>query len=128
MIGGACRAWASPGADLYAAAQRVMLRLGRYTPRARALRERYDSGQYRNLDELGATDDITGGRASQLMNLLLLAPGIIAALDVPMERASRLSEREFRKIARMFEHEDQRVVFGRMVRAVGAPSCRIATP
>ena len=87
--------------------------------RARALRERYDSGQYRNLDELGATEGITGGRASQLMNLLLLAPEIIAALDVPKERAPRLSERELRKIARLFEHEEQRAVFGRMVRAMG---------
>ena len=30
MIGGACGAWASPGAALNAAAQRVTLRLGRY--------------------------------------------------------------------------------------------------
>ncbi len=87
--------------------------------RARALRERYDSGQYRNLDELGATEGITGGRASQLMNLLLLAPDIIAALDVPKEQAPRLSERELRRIARLFEHEEQRAVFGRMVRALG---------
>lgn len=86
--------------------------------RARTLRERYDSGQYRNLDELGATEGITGGRASQLMNLLLLAPDIIAALDVPKERAPRLSERELRRIARLFEHEEQLAVFERMVAAV----------
>lgn len=91
--------------------------------RARALRERYDSGQYRNLDELGATEGITGGRASQLMNLLLLAPDIIAALDVPKEQAPRLSERELRRIARLFEHEEQRAVFGRMVSAVNSRGC-----
>jgi hypothetical protein len=88
--------------------------------RARALRERYDSGQYRNLDELGATEGITGGRASQLMNLLLLAPGIIATLDVPKDEAPRLAEREVRRLARIVDHEEQRAAFGRMVRAVGA--------
>jgi hypothetical protein len=76
-------------------------------------------GQCRNLHDLGATEGITGARATQLMNLLL-SPEIIAAVDVPKERAPRLSERELRKIARLFEHGEQRVVFGRMVRAVGA--------
>jgi hypothetical protein len=64
-------------------------------------------------------EGITGGRASQLMSLVLLVPKIIAALNVPKQRAPRLSERELRKIARLFEHDEQRVVFGRIVRAVG---------
>jgi hypothetical protein len=57
---------------------------------------------------------------SHLLNLLLLAPEVIAALDVPKEEAPRLAEREVRRLARIVDHEEQRVAFGRMVRAVSS--------
>lgn len=86
--------------------------------RARHLHDRYASGEYRTLDELGAAEGVSASRVSQLLNLLLLAPEVIAALDVPKEMAPRLAEREVRKIARIVDQGEQRVVFGRMVRAV----------
>lgn len=86
--------------------------------RARRLRDLYATGNYRSLNELGKADGISGARASALLNMLLMAPEVIAQLDVPKEEAPRLAEREVRRLARMLDHGEQRVVFERMVRAV----------
>lgn len=55
-----------------------------------------------------------------LLNLLLLAPEIIAAPDAPKERAPRLAERDARRPARVVDHEEPRAMLGRMVAALSA--------
>lgn len=109
------------GALLHVRDSRKVARLAGFQhlfARARALRDRYATGQYRTLGELAATEGVSAPRASQLLNMLLLAPDIIAALDVPKEQAPQLAEREVRRLARIVDHEEQRRVFVRMVGAV----------
>lgn len=90
--------------------------------RARELNGRWATGEYRTLGDLAKTEGVTAQRVSQLSNLLLLAPEIIVALDVQKDEAPRLAEREVPRLARIVDHEEQRVAFGRMVRAVARSS------
>jgi hypothetical protein len=83
--------------------------------RARLLRDRFDTGAYRTIAELGATEGLSCARASCLLNLLGLAPDIIARCDVPKAEAPPLTERELRRIARIVEHDAQRAAFERLL-------------
>ncbi len=109
------------GALVHVADSRKVARLAGFQhlfARARELNARWATGEYRTLGDLAKTEGVTAQRVSQLLNLLLLAPEIIVALDVPKEEAPRLAEREIRRLARIVDHGEQRAAFGRMVRAV----------
>src|SRR5204863_10079425 len=85
------------GALLNVADSRKVARLAGFQhlfARARELSERWATTEYRTLGDLAKTEGVSTARVSQLLNLLCLAPEIIAALDVPKEEAPRLAERE----------------------------------
>ena len=63
---------------------------------------------------MGQSDGLSGARVSQLLNLLHLAPQIIAALDVPDDECPKgVSKKEVRAIARLRDHEEQVAQFER---------------
>ncbi len=80
--------------------------------RARRLQKLWDTGAYDSLRELGRAEGVTGCRVSQLMNLLHLAPEILAVLDVPEEElAPGITKTAVREIARLRSQEAQVVAF-----------------
>lgn len=54
--------------------------------RARWYEALLESGEHESLSSLGRAEGITGARGGQALMFLHLAPEIIAALDVPLER------------------------------------------
>lgn len=82
--------------------------------RARRYQALWDSGAYDSLEDLGRPDGITGNRVSQLMNLLHLAPEILAVLDVSEEQLpGGVRKQDVRAIARLRSHEEQVGTFRR---------------
>ena len=82
--------------------------------RARRLQKLWDTGAYDSLKALGRVDGVTGARVSQLLNLLHLAPEILAVLDVPEDEVpSGIKKTEVRAIARLRGHDAQRRAFAK---------------
>lgn len=80
--------------------------------RARRLQKLWDTGAYDSLKALGRDEGVTGARVSQLLNLLHLAPEILAVLDVPEEEVpAGITKSELRAIARLRGHDAQRRAF-----------------
>jgi len=80
--------------------------------RARRLQKLWNTGAYDSLKALGRDEGVTGARVSQLLNLLHLAPEILAVLDVPEEEVpAGVMKSEVRAIARLRGHDAQRRAF-----------------
>lgn len=86
--------------------------------RARRFRRMLDEGEVGSLEDLGRREGLTGGRVAQLLNLLHLAPEIIAVVDVPADQVPKgVSERKLRKVARLHDGDEQVWAFRRLVSA-----------
>lgn len=82
--------------------------------RARRLQKLWDTGAYDSLKALGRDEGVTGARVSQFLNLLHLAPEILAVLDVPEEEVQAgITKSEVRGIARLRGHDAQRRAFAK---------------
>jgi len=82
--------------------------------RARRLQKLWDTGAYDSLKALGRDEGVTGARVSQLLNLLHLAPEILAVLDVPEEEVpAGVKKADVRAIARLRGHDAQRRAFAK---------------
>ena len=59
------------------------------------------------MADLARHEKVSAARVSQLLNLLDLAPEILAAIDVPPGEEPAVTERELRGIAVMLDHGRQ---------------------
>lgn len=83
--------------------------------RARRYRALWNSGEVVSLAEIGRREGIGGERVGQILNLLHLAPEIIAVLDVPPEGCpAEVGKREMRRIGQMRDHGEQIAEFRRL--------------
>ena len=76
-----------------------------------------DAGEVKNAAELASRHGVTRARISQLMNLLRLAPEILAYIDGLDGTEGRLylTPRRLRDIALLDDHDAQRVRFRDLV-------------
>jgi len=82
--------------------------LAAHLARARELQLLVESGRFASISAIGKHEGMSGTRVSQLLGLLDLHPDIIVAIDVPVEEAPGVTEKELRVIARMGEREQMR--------------------
>ncbi len=86
--------------------------------RARRYQAALEAGEFSSLEELGRNEGLTGGRVAQLLNLLHLAPEIIAVVDVPAaECPAGVSEKKLRAIARLQDQDAQVWAYAELRRA-----------
>jgi hypothetical protein len=81
------------------------------------LQEMIDRGEIRDYVDIARLGYITRARASQIMNLTLLAPDIQEAIlftEQAIPTGLRLSERDLRSVSKLIDWRDQR----KMLRAV----------
>ena len=83
--------------------------------RARVWRAELEAEDRLTLADIARREGYTSGRVSQVLNLLELAPEILAVLDVEEDKLPKgLLRKEVRRIAWMREHEEQRAEFERL--------------
>ncbi len=77
--------------------------------RARQFQAMLDSGEHDSVASIGRAVGLSAQRVGQLLDLLQLAPDILAVLDVPPERLpATLTQRAIRDIARLRGRDEQR--------------------
>lgn len=79
---------------------------------ARRYQALLDSGDHPTVASVGRSVGLTGTRVSQLLNLLHLAPDLIALLDVEADQVPEgMGTKDLRALARLRTWEEQRVGF-----------------
>jgi hypothetical protein len=79
---------------------------------ARTLREAMDSGTWRSMSALARAEGLSSRRVGQVLDLLTLAPEIIAVVDVPPEQLpDGLTQKEVFKLAELVDADRQREAF-----------------
>jgi hypothetical protein len=77
--------------------------------RARRYQAMLDSGEHGSVASIGQAVGLSPQRVGQLLNLLQLAPDIVAAIDVPADRLpAAVTAQVMRKIARLRGGDEQR--------------------
>ncbi len=88
--------------------------------KARQYQAWLDQGVHRSLRSLGAAEGITVSRVGLVLDLLTLAPEILAAIDVPAGRAPKVTHAELRGIAKVKDKEAQLARFDELRGALAA--------
>jgi hypothetical protein len=94
-----------------------LLRITRLMALAIHFEELLSTGQVSNQAELARLGNVTRGRLTQIMNLLLLSPDIQEQiLEMPLVKMGRasLAERELRGVAQTPSWREQRRLWGRI--------------
>jgi hypothetical protein len=76
--------------------------------RARRYKEMLESGQHRSAASIARAEGLDPSRVAQVLDLLTLAPEVLALIDVPAEQLpTGLRQTDLRRLARL-DHEAQR--------------------
>jgi hypothetical protein len=77
--------------------------------RARRYQAMLDAGEHETVASIGRAEGLSYQRVGQLLQLLQLAPDLVAALDVPPDRLpGTLSSRAVRELSMLRDHAEQR--------------------